>query len=104
MLKLPKLGHQAIIYEVVQIRQELYFAGVGRNTALPVLPDVDVGAGADGGGDGDDGDGADGGRQLTLIVVAELLLPLPHPHPLARKAILGKDLGYCWQNKCPNRD
>ena len=79
---LPKLGHQAIIYEVVQIRQELYFAGgVGRNTALPVLPDVDVGAGAD--------------RQLTLIVVAELLLPLPHPHPLARKAILGKDLGYC---------
>ena len=45
---LPKLGHQAIIYEVVQIRQELYFAGgVGRNTALPVLPDVDVGAGAD---------------------------------------------------------
>ena len=91
---LPKLGHQAIIYEVVQIRQELYFAGgVGRNTALPVLPDVDVGAGADA-----------GGRQLTLIVVAELLLPLPHPHPLARKAILGKDLGYCWQNKCPNRD
>ena len=92
---LPKLGHQAIIYEVVQIRQELYFAGGGgRNTALPVLPDVDVGAGAD---------AAD--RQLTLIVVAALLLLLPHPHPLARKAILGKDLGYCcWQNKCPNRD
>ena len=56
-----------------------------------VLPDVDVEA-------------AHGGRQLTLIVVAALLLHLPHPHPLARKAILGKDLGYCWQNKCPNRD
>ena len=89
----------------MQIRQELYFAGVGRNTALPVLPDVDVGVGADdGGGAGDDGADAGGGRQLTLIVVAELLLPLPHPHPLARKAILGKDLGYCWQNNCPNRD
>ena len=62
------------------------------------------GGGGGGAGGGDDGDGADGGRQLTLIVVAELLLPLPHPHPLARKAILGKDLGYCWQNKCPNRD
>ena len=79
LLMLPKLGHQAIIYEVVQIRQELYFAGVGRNTApLPVLPDVDVAAAGEG-----------GGRQLTLIVVA-VLLHLPKPTPTCQKSHSGK--------------